>query len=78
MSMIAATPWTNCHTSAIIEISPVNCLEVKMLPVIAGVGAVLLVLAGAKYLSSRSSSPGPDEPPPPVDEIPIADAGADG
>lgn len=54
--------------------------EVIMLPVIAGVGAVLLVLAGAKYLKDHSGhAPGPVEPPhtpDPIFEGP--DGGTDG
>jgi hypothetical protein len=51
-----------------------------MLKVLAGAGAVILVVLGVKYLSSRSQSPGPPSPPPPpTDPIPSggADAGAD-
>ncbi len=51
-----------------------------MLPVIAGVGVVLLVLAGAKYLKDHSThSPGPEEAPlAPVETIQGADGGTDG
>ena len=51
----------------------------QMLKVLAGAGAVILVVLGAKYLSSRNQSPGPPSPPPPpTDPIPGgADAGAD-
>jgi len=50
-----------------------------MLKVLAGAGAVILVVLGVKYLSSRTQSPGPPTPPPPTDPIPSggADAGAD-
>jgi hypothetical protein len=49
-----------------------------MLPVLAGFGAVVLIVVGAKYLQSRRHSPGPDEPPPtPTETLPEggADAG---
>lgn len=46
--------------------------------VLAGFGAVVLIVIGAKYLQSRRHSPGPDEPPPtPTDTFPT-DAGTDG
>lgn len=51
-----------------------------MFKVLAGAGAVILVVLGAKYLSSRTHSPGPPSPPStPTDRGPIgaADAGAD-
>jgi hypothetical protein len=45
--------------------------------VLAGAAAVILVVLGARALSSRSHSPGPQNPPPePVDDIPLgSDAG---
>lgn len=51
-----------------------------MLPVLAGVGAVLLVLAGAKYLKDHSGhAPGPVDPPHPPDPVfEGPDGGTDG